>query len=273
MDSEFVEKLQQKREKQNQRAEMLERHSQLLAGSDSVQSAILNAARVIVEAQVGNQPQVTVKNFPSDLATASDIQALRDVLEQNTNKTQETQESGTESLKTALDSILSSLERLNDKDNQSDVTAALSSVEDELKDKDVTVTNLDDLGNFFFELQQAIEGLDLRVNVEKPDLKPVEKKMDEVKEAIQSIVIPEQKELVVPDGVFVAILDELREHRMILQKILTRPIPVGSGGGISTGGSSSTPTADISGGLDNLLLESGDNLLLESDAEDVLLLQ
>lgn len=233
MDSDFIGTVQKKQAEQKQKIEQDQRFNMLLAGNDSVQSAVLNAARAIVEANSANEPNVTIKNFPTDLATTSDIQALRQALEQNTVKTAETAKDGSEGLRTLLEQVLTKLEEVVEKDNQGDVTSALNSIEEELKDKDVTVTNLDDLGSFFYELQTAVESLDLSVNVEAPnvnieapDLSPINEIKSEVmavKQAIEAIPATDNS----------PVERELKKAVAVLNKILARPQATSGGGGAS----------------------------------------
>lgn len=194
MDNDFLQSIKDKK-LQAQKSQLADsRQNQLVEGSDNVKQAILNMAQAIIEANLQHKPDVTVQNMPESLATSDDIRALREAIEKSQQNTHKENKKGTQGLESVLTAILDQLEKLYDKDNQSDVTTALNSIEEELKDKDVTVSNLDDLGDFFFSLEEAVKSLKLDptidvkpadVNVEAPviDLSP----LNELKKAIESL--------------------------------------------------------------------------------------
>jgi CHASE3 domain sensor protein len=228
MNDDFVANLQQIKQKNQEDTEKENKHQALRNDVAQVSKNILEGAKMVVDSVKERPHNVSVDNFPAQLATTADIQALREVLERNTTKTLEKTDNGTEGLRKALQANLDKLEEIAKKDNQGDVTAALASLEEELKDKSVEVTNLDDLGNFFFELQQAIENKDLKVNVEAPvvnvpevDLTP----LNELAEKIDTLT-EEVKALQKDDTNDQEIIALLKKNNDISNKILTRPIPV-----------------------------------------------
>lgn len=225
---ELVAKIQNQRQEQAEQALEAQKHSEVVESNLAIEQAIIDATLKILTGIATRPNNVSVDNFPTQLATTADIQALREVLERNTSKTLEKSENGTEGLRKALQANLDKLEEIAKKDNQGDVTAALMSIEEELKDKDVRVTNLDDIGDFFFSLEEAVKSLDLKVNVEAPvvnvpevDLTP----LNELAEKIDTLT-EEVKALQKDDTNDQEIIALLKKNNDISNKILTRPIPV-----------------------------------------------
>lgn len=259
----FVQSIQDKKQQRQLEQEASERHSQILSGNDQVKTAVLNMAQAIIESNLQHQPDVSVKNFPQALATSEDIQALKEALEQSQQVTQESTENHTEGLTSVLERVLDKLDAISKQDHTSDVLAAMNSLETALSDKDVSITNIDDMGDFFFSLEQKLDELNMQVNVEKPDLSPLESKIDQLIEAVNSKEYPEMPEVSFPSEIFIGMLEEMQSQRLILQKILARPIPVGSGGALGTGGSGGTTPTDPDASVDNIELQNGDDLLLQ----------
>lgn len=195
MDGDFIQSIKDKKEREQLSKLQQNRHSDVLSATTGVEQAVLNMAQAIIEANLQHKPQVTVANQNEDLATSEDIRALREAIEQKGSDSLSTTEKGTQSVREALDACLTELKTLCSKDNQSDVVLAIESLETEAKDKDITVTNLEDLGNFFFSLEEAIKGIEVSPKI---DVAPTDVKIDipevdfsPITEAIQSLQMPE----------------------------------------------------------------------------------
>ncbi len=262
MDADFIQSIKDKKLKDKETQEMLDRHSELLSGNENLQRAILDAAKATIESSVSHRPDVMVQNFPDTLATSEDIQALLEAFRQTQVETQETTEKGTESVESVMKEVLASLQRLEAKDHESAMVNAINSIE--MPDS-LEISNIDDMGDFFFSLQQAVEEKETVVNVDAPDFSELKAEMAELKQAVREIQMPEIPETVFPTELFMGMLSEMQSQRLILEKILARPIPVGSGGALASAATASTPS-DPDDAVDNIELQNGDDLLLQDDS-------
>lgn len=230
---ESAKKVQAKRALQRQTQKALKDKEDLLWANTKIEKAVLMAAERIIEHSKKRGDSVNVTNFPTTLATSSDIEALRKALEKKDYNIQVTTKNGTEELSGVLKSILAVMQSISEKDD-SDVVSALDSLEQELKDKDVTVTNLDDLGDFFFSLERAIEKKDLTV-----DLSPLKDLSSEIKKL-------SNMNISLPDGLMDKTNKLLEKQNDKLNKLITKPTPVGSGGALGGGGGGVGGTVDVS---------------------------
>lgn len=230
---ESAKKVQAKRALQRQTQKALKDKEDLLWANTKIEKAVLMAAERIIEHSKKRGDSVNVTNFPTTLATSSDIEALRKALEKKDYNIQVTTKNGTEELSGVLKSILAVMQSISEKDD-SDVVSALDSLEQELKDKDVTVTNLDDLGDFFFSLERAIEKKDLTV-----DLSPLKDLSSEIKKL-------SNMNISLPDGLMDKTNKLLEKQNDKLNKLITKPTPVGSGGALGGGGGGVGSTVDVS---------------------------
>lgn len=255
----FIERLLEQKDNEDKDKSVEERQRQLLSSNKVLQEAIFEAARKVISAQ---SPEVLVQNFPDELATGDDIRAIVAAIEKNSIKSAAKAETGTDELSSGLRALADKLDSLQKADHQSSIVDAVKAIQ---FPSALEVTNLDELGDFFFSLEQKIEQLKLdptiavespTVNVEKPDLSSIDslsEKMAELKEAIKEIPVADQE----------PIERALSKANSTLEKILKRPMPVGSGGTTGGGGgaASSVTVTDIQDGAGDSVMDAANDAI------------
>ena len=181
----------------------------------------------------------------------SDLVAGLDVLGTKSDMTSENQQLVLDNLASEIKSLRGDLNT-----HSKDLKSAISSID------------------FAPEFKPTIDVTPTPVSVEAPKVEVDNKQVAEALTGLEERL--ESLERSIPVFPWEQMETWFRRFNENLEWLVNRPIPVGSGGGLGTGTSSTpdTPSVDPSGGLDNLLLANGtDNLLLASGSEDVLLLQ
>jgi len=214
-------KLQDKKQNIKLQEQAKKNKDDLLFAGTKIEKAVLEAAHRIIEHAQSRGATVSVTNLPKGLATSADIKALQSVLEQKDTNVQVTTKNNTDELKTSILQLLEVMQSIDKKDD-SDVLLALESIEEELKSSEpVEVSNLDDLGNFFFSLEKAIEKIKLEV-----DLSPINK----LGEAVSQIRFDMPADLMQESE------KQLRKVNKNLEYLINKPTVVSSGGGGGSNG-------------------------------------
>lgn len=162
---------------QREREAVDHKNRERLVGNDRIQRAIVEATRLSIEHRDGLEPKVTVKNFPKGFATQKDIKALAEAVDElgisdYLNHTEQVSE-----VTDAIYELIAHLNRLPEK-LKNDGFEMLAQKLEALPKPPTTlsVDNLDLLKPYFDGLQESIDKLDIRpqVNVDVPKVKPLD---------------------------------------------------------------------------------------------------
>lgn len=251
-----------------------QKFKQKIEATKAVEKAVKDTGKSVSDAVKANST-IKVSNLPKDYSKSADVravvaalEALGRVIAANDDITRQ-----------ELSESLSKLDKpVLNVDNAEIVEAIKNLQKSVTKKENVTVKNLDDLADFFFSLEQAVREMNLSpvIDVKAPDVKVDVPEVDLslVAEAIKGI----QPTLIEDEDAKAETLDKLDTINKTLNKILARPIPVGSGGGGGASGGGTQPSSSsvtsVADSASNQTLKAanGDRieLLIQNDSDEIL---
>lgn len=160
-----------------ERAKKDDDYKKSLIGSDRVQRAIIESARLSIEHRDGHEPKVTVKNFPKGLATEKDVKALSEAvnelgISEYLNHTEQVSE-----VTDAIYELIAHLNNLPEKLKNDGFTMLAKKLEALPKPPTtLSVDNLETLKPYFDSLQKSVDNIEVspQVNVEVPKAEPID---------------------------------------------------------------------------------------------------